>query len=344
MTPESVRHPGEVPRVAARDDSLRAVVTARRPLRYAAGADDALDRPAHVRAASSLALVGDTLVIIQDDANFLASLRPADDTVGSVTLPAGRGGLRQFDDVRGNKRFKLDLESSIAVVDAGATTVYAFGSGSSAAREHVVIARGWEAGAVSIEMIEAPALYRALRTTPDFVGSELNVEGAALQGDELWMFGRGNGAVRGDVLPLNATCVLPWPAVRTYLDAKGAGALPPPTRIIRYDLGALDAIPLGFTDAAATPRGFLYSAAAEDSPDAISDGPVAGSCLGMIELGGSIRWTRLTTADGAPFDGKVEGIAWRGEIPEEVIAVIDRDDPRVPSELCTIALAGEWLR
>ena len=343
VSPDAARRSGDVTRTAVPDASLRAVVIAQRPLLYAGGADPALDRPAHVRAASSLSAVGDALVIIQDDANFLGALRSADDRVGAVTLPAGREGLRQFDDLRGNKRFKLDLESSVATTDGGEVTLYAFGSGSTAVREHVVIARGWERGAITVEMIEAPALYGTLRAASGFAGSELNVEGAALRGDELWMFGRGNGAARGGLIPLNATCVLPWRSVLDSLMSRGAVALPEPARIVRYDLGALGGIPLGFTDAAAIPNGFLYSAAAEDSADAVSDGPVHGSCLGVIDPDDGVRWTPLTLRDGAPFGGKVEGIAWTAAEPDRVLAVIDHDDPRIASDLCTIALAGNWM-
>ncbi len=330
-------------RVAVRDDSLRATVVARKPLLYGDGADAALDRPAHVRAASSLARIGDALVVVQDDANFLGVLRPRSDAI-AVTLPPGRDGLRQFDDLRGNKPFKLDLESSIATVTAGEPTLYAFGSGSSPAREHVVIARGWDTGAIAVEMIETPALYQALRSAADFAGSELNLEGVALRGDEVWCFGRGNGAARGDVMPINATCVLPWRAVLECLASGGSRRLPPPTTIARYALGSLDGIPLGFTDAAAIPSGFLYSAAAEASPDAVRDGPVAGSALGIIDIDGDVRWTPLTEADEREFDGKVEGIAWDLHSRDVVLAVIDHDDPRVPSELCTIRLEGSWPR
>ena len=97
--------------VARHDPRLIARVVARWPLRYADGADAAVDRPAHVRAGSSLAWVGDRLVVVQDDANFLALVDPRDASVQVTTLPAAAGGTRQFDDGRGNKRLKMDLEA-----------------------------------------------------------------------------------------------------------------------------------------------------------------------------------------------------------------------------------------
>lgn len=343
MTRRSGRAPDAACLVAAADPALSARVISRAPLIYADGADAALDRPAHVRAASSLAMVGGRLAIIQDDANFIAVLDTSDGRVESITLPAAAGGVRQFDDRRGNKRVKLDLEASVAVVDEGRTTLYAFGSGSSAARERIAVVSGWDSDTISIELIAAPALYRALREAPAFAGSELNLEGAALVGDELWLFGRGNGAPRGDFRPLNATCVLQWPDVREHLRSPETTTPPVPERVTRYDLGVLGTTALGFTDAVAVGNGFLYSAAAEDSPDAVTDGPVEGSCLGVITHGGSVRWAPLMDAGGRLFVGKVEGIAWSTPARDRLSAVLDHDEPGTPSELCLIALEGPWF-
>ncbi|MFQ3663269.1 MAG: hypothetical protein SNJ69_12840, partial [Chloroflexaceae bacterium] len=61
---------------AHHDPRLLIQVLSRRPLRYTAGADPALDRPAHVRAASSLVRVGTQMLAIQDDAHFVAVIDP----------------------------------------------------------------------------------------------------------------------------------------------------------------------------------------------------------------------------------------------------------------------------
>ena len=339
--------PGDPPRdgvrVAVADPALRARVTERTPLRYADGSDASLDRPAHVRSASSLAMFGGRLAVVQDDANFVAFITLTDGRVDSIALPASDGGIRQFDDLRGNKRLKLDLEASVVDVHDGRATLFAFGSGSSPAREHVAIITGAEGGPMTIRMTAAHALYATLRATPAFRGSELNVEGAALMGDELWLFGRGNGAPRDGSGPLNATCVFPWALVRDHLRGPTGGTIPRPAAVTRYDLGVLGTTALGFTDALPLGRSFLYSAAAEDSPDAITDGPVAGSCLGVIPSRGAVRWSPLLDAAGGLFDGKVEGIAWAGPARDRLTAVLDHDQPGTPSELCVIELEGPWF-
>src|SRR5687768_13349499 len=85
---------------ASFDETLAAVVIAQSALYYADGADPLTDRPAHVRAGSGLATVPGGIALIQDDANFIALVQPGDDRARAIPLPAGMGGLRQFDDVR----------------------------------------------------------------------------------------------------------------------------------------------------------------------------------------------------------------------------------------------------
>ena len=84
-------------RVLRADPALRARIVRRLPMRYAAGADPAQDRPAHVRAGSALARVGGRLAVVQDDANFVALVDPETGLARPVALPRGAAGLRQFD-------------------------------------------------------------------------------------------------------------------------------------------------------------------------------------------------------------------------------------------------------
>src|SRR5687768_6481183 len=107
----------------------------RRPLLYGEGPCSDDDRPAHVRAASGLVWWGGELALVQDDAAFLALCQPAGGGVRSVALPRGPGGHRQFDDARGNKADKLDLE---AVFTAGELLV-GLGSGATPARRRALL-------------------------------------------------------------------------------------------------------------------------------------------------------------------------------------------------------------
>ena len=321
---------------------MQAIVESSTALRYAEGADPSLDRPARVRSASSLAWVPGGIALIQDDANFIGVFDPGGARTRAIALPPGHEGRRLFDDRRGNKAFKLDLEACVAVEHGEDTLLLALGSGSTSRREHVVLVRGWGTGSPSVEVRHLPRMYEALRAERAFSGSELNVEGAIVDGGRLRLFGRGNGAPRDGVVPANAACELDWTDFLAHLLEPDRRPPPVPTSVVRYDLGTLDGVPLGFTDAALWRGATLYTAAAEDSPDAVRDGRVAGSVIGVIDHGGATRWAPLTDASGRLFDGKVEGVVVSREASDWLFVVVDADDPDAGSLLCTVRLGGDW--
>ena len=301
-----------------------------------------MDRPAHVRAGSGLARIPGGLVVIQDDSNFLALIDPLRPRAArAIPLPPGLDGRRQFGDSTGNKHLKLDLEACF--VTPGSSPLFvAFGSGSTPARESVVLLSGFEHDTLEARVILAPALYARLRATPAFAGSEMNIEGALLLGEWLRLFCRGNGAVNGNLAPVNSTCDLPWSRVFAHLGEPGASPPPAPVRIEAFTLGALHGVPLGFTDAADWKGRVLFTAAAEDSPDSVRDGPVTGSVIGIVEERGVARWAPITDVHGATLREKAEGLLVADAERGTFWVVADADDETRPSELWQIQLGGPW--
>jgi hypothetical protein len=365
---------------AAFDPALSATVVARRPLRYDAGADRVAGRPAHVRAGSALVEAAGRLVVVQDDASFVALI--GENGVQALEVPYAPGGARIFEARLGNKPLKLDLEAAITLPDG---RVLALGSGSRPVREHVVLL---DVAAGRARVLPLPALYAALRARSDFAGAELNVEGAALlpaagspptapaspaagslpdagsppaatlppgatrppivapsaTGARVRLFNRGNGAATDALPAVDATADVALADLHALLDGSDA---PPPRLhdVARYDLGEVDGTRLTFTDAAVA-RGALFAlACAERSPNAYDDGPVTGVALGVFEglqPGAALRMALLRDAAGAPFLGKAEGLWLDPADPSRALVVLDLDDPDAPAELCEVRLAGPW--
>jgi hypothetical protein len=313
-------------------------------MRYASAASAQDDRPDYIRAASGLTWVGDRLAVIQDDASFLALVDSETGLADAIPLPVGADGVRQFDEARGNKARKMDLEAVTLVPSTDGVLLAAFGSGSLTPRETVVLVSFGRAAPPRVASHAASAFYARLRGATGFAGSEMNVEGAVYVDSVLKLFGRGNGAAVGDLQPTNASCDVIWTDLRAHLKHPSTISPPTPRDIVQYDLGSLNGVSLGFTDVT---RGgsasILYAAAAESSPDVTRDGDVQGSVLGVIQPRASMaRWTVLRDEQGQRFRGKIEGVVRDKVFDDRVFAVVDSDDHTRPAELLEVVLSGPW--
>lgn len=329
-------------RKAKHDSKLSATIVDRRPMRYRAKASASLDRPPHVRAGSSLTWVGARLGLVQDDANFVALVDPKSGLARAITLPALEEGKRHFDDLRGNKKFKLDLEACCTVEGSSGTLFLALGSGSKKRRRRVITIESVAAQRPRVSLIDAESLYLSLEAVAEFAGSDMNIEGALAVHGALRLFSRGNGAAKDGRNPMNASGELEIGALLAYLADPTVAPVPRLTAVAQYSLGELDGLPLGFTDATLAGEVLLYTAAAEASKDASEDGVVSGSVIGVIPSRGDLRYATLTDESGGRTTDKVEGIVAVPGSSDRVYVVVDPDDATRPSELCEVLLAGAW--
>jgi hypothetical protein len=303
-----------------------------RALRYEA-ADAAADLDGHVRAGSGLRRWGERVVVVQDDVNALALLEEGAGVVTPLLLPAGEGGRRSFSAARGDKAAKMDLEACVVLPDG---RLVALGSGSTPARERLVVVDA----ARSARVVDGGALYAGLRARVEFAGSELNIEGAAVSGDKLLLFQRGNGAASGELKPCNAVGELSLGGFVAWLD--GAEAAPGLLSSRQVALGSVRGVPYGFTDAAALPDGRVaVLVGAEDSPDTYQDGEVLGAKLGFLDGEGAVL-AEIVDHQGAPTRLKLEGLDFVGFGPGgalEFLVVADMDDPSQPALLAPLTLS-----
>ena len=313
---------------AAPDPTLTATVVRRIPLRYRDGADPALDRPAHVRAASGLTWWRGRLAVVSDDASFVGLIDPTSGLTDAITLPAGPGGRRQFDRGRGNKADKPDLEA-VCVID-GALVGLGSDSGLAIRRAAIVIDP-------TPRRVALDRLYAALRS--EVLGNgALNLEAVAIDGDAVVLGNRG-GDLGPDGAPTHdGLARLPLRAFAALLAAP-ADAPVPRVAWCALALGSLEGARLRLTELEPAAGGLLYAATAEATTSAYDDGVVTGSALGIVR-DDHARWAPITDERGAPLAVKVEGLARAGA--DRALATVDADDPDRPSELLEIVLGGAW--
>jgi hypothetical protein len=264
---------------------------------------------------SALLRVGpDRLLAVHDDA-FRVSLIAL--PLLAVTPLALKG-----DGAALPKAMKPDFE---AAVTTNGRSIHLLGSGSTARR--CTIAR-IDLVSSEVSLLEHPRLYSRLRHALA-TGERPNIEGAVVIADRLRLFNRAAGRAP------NAVVDFPMAALE--------GEAPEILAVQTFDLGSLDGVALGFTDAAALADGRIaFVAAAEDTPDAIADGPVTGSVVGVIETaagGVTARWTRLLERSNRRCGRKVEGLAIDDDLRAAWL-LTDSDDSAVCAALMRVELAG----
>jgi hypothetical protein len=304
------------------DPSLRVRVVARQALRYGTELSERVGA-AWVRAGSALARFGKRLMMVQDDALWLGWWDEAG-ALRAEALPADAAGRRLFDD----KRTKPDFEAAVVLGER----LFVLGSGSLPSRERIAVLDA----AGEARVVEARALYGALRRESRFSGVQLNLEGALVDGSRLVLYSRGNAAALDGAGGFDSSVELDAGDFERYL-ATPQQAPPALGRIEQYRLGSIGAVRLTLTDAALRAGTRYYVAAAEASPDAVADGQVMGTSFGVLDA--DPRYGLIEAEDGSRLCEKVEGLA-PGETANEWLAITDRDDATRPAELLTLQSTG----
>jgi hypothetical protein len=278
-----------------------------------------------VTAASAIAPLGTGWLVAQDDATVAAWLHEG--RVAPVPVLPAVEGLERFSEAAGTKHLKPDLEVACPAEVDGVPAVVLLGSGSTARRMRGVLVRRSDAG-FRIEAAELGPLYARVAAELGLPVEHLNLEGASRHGGTVRWFNRGNLAAG---VPSSSVDV-PLGALVDAVLGRGDVTAVPVGRPRRYELGEVEGIGLAVTDAVALPDGrVLLSAAAEDSPNAVDDGPVVATALALLDDEEVVAVAAIPEVDGHVH--KVEGLALRGVDGGEahLLAVVDDDDPGTPS-------------
>lgn len=278
-----------------------------------------------VTAASAIAPLGDGWLIAQDDAT-LAAWRRAESITPVRVLPPVEG-LDRFSEPAGTKSLKPDLEVACPAEVDGGPAVLLLGSGSSARRMRGVLVRLVDGSPAAVDA-DLTAVYEHAARRLGLPMDQLNLEGASRHGDRVRWFNRGNLSAGVPSASVDLSLEALVDAVLGRADAGAVTVEDPRT----YDLGEVEGVGLAVTDAVALPDGrVLISAAAEDTPNAVDDGPVVATALALVDGEDVLAVTPVPEDEGHVH--KIEGLALRAVEggTAHVLAVVDADDPEAPS-------------
>ena len=284
----------------------------------------------HLSAASGIVVAGEFLYVVADDEHYLGVFDLTGQHDG-ITVRLFPGELP--DDAHARKARKPDLEALLRLPSFPGYpngALLAFASGSKPNRQTGVLLGLDHTGALSDSPrpVDLSALYAPLQRR--FPG--LNIEGAAVCDRQIVLLQRASGKH-----PENALIRISLTAVLHALGSTGALQLPElPVEIRTIDLGCVEHVPLGFTDAAALPDGRLvFSAVAESVDDTYHDGPCVAAAIGILGADGHVQ-----TLEFVRPVRKIEGIDARPDgAVIRLLLVSDGDDRRRPAGVFSATLA-----
>jgi hypothetical protein len=262
-------------------------------------------------AASGLVQIGETLCVVGDDEQHLAMFHQNGNGPGRLIrlLP---GDLPRKKKKR--KAAKPDFEILFQLADSG--LICAMGSGSTPKRMRGAIIDVDSAG---VTLLDLQPLFAALAP----LAAEINLEGAAVRGDRLLLFNRGNMANP-------ETCIF-----ETALTAVTGDEFVEVTLVKTLALPVVDGVPLTVTDACSLGDGkFLLAAVAEVTDDSYADGDILGAAI--IVLNADLEVVMIEPLEPTL---KIEGIsAYETVTDVDLLCVSDADDPDIPSSLYSAKL------
>jgi hypothetical protein len=282
-----------------------------------------------IHAASGVVRRGDFAYVIGDDELDLGVFSISSPEPGQLRRVL-EGDLPEGEEAR--KAEKADLEAlavlpPFAGAPYGALIGLGSGSASEGKRDRGFFWAFASDGSLAGEphTIDLGPLYDLLRERIE----HLNIEGASVLGDRLWLLHRGNREGSS-----NAIAELDLRDVMESLGSDWRIDVSELRAVREYDLGEFDGTPLCFSDATPVADQLVVFTAAAEVDGGPDDGRIKGSVVGTVDAKGNIE--RLRTIDP---QWKVEGVhaaVDTGVI--DFVFVCDQDDPGAPSPLLSATM------
>ncbi|MEO6167055.1 MAG: hypothetical protein ABIO46_07575 [Chitinophagales bacterium] len=271
-----------------------------------------------IPSASGIELAGDQIFIIGDDSQYLFLLNRNFQTINKIPL----FDAKTNNEGKISKAEKPDLEALTIIVHQDETYLLALGSGS--VRELRDVAYLISLKDYSVTKISLLDFYDHLRETFNSLqAGTLNIEGALLYNQRIYLFHRGNITGKNIMVSIELDHLLRFTEIADT------------TSILLQEvaLPTLNELHAGFSGACLIPgtSQALFTASVENTPNAIDDGPSAGSYVGILDLSdkpAKVSDIQLLHDQELPFLKKVESITVLQQINKntlEAIAVCDED-------------------
>lgn len=209
-----------------------------------------------VGAASGLIYENGKIYIISDDSDVLYVFDEKNETLEKISL-LETGELLEHRP----KPEKSDYEA----ITADAANFYIFGSGSTSVRNRLVIVNK---KSQSITVKNLDEFYGNLKIISSIDDENLNIEGAILSKNNLYLFNRGNGPKRQNGI----FKISDWQTEKQKTDYFSV-PLPPVENSV-----------YGFTDAILAENKIYFLATAEAAASTYEDGEVLGSLIGGMDF------------------------------------------------------------
>lgn len=267
----------------------------------------------HLPSGSGMAVVGDSVFIVGDDASALFVYFPASGRLNRIPLLQHDSSVHRIP-----KPGKHDLECMTKLEWEGRTMLLAFGSGSlRPQRERMLLID--PAKPRDHAWLAAAGLYDQLRELS--AAKEINIEGVVAGDSKIYLMNRSG----------NEIFSLPLQELEKFIRSKGNYRFRqlsvhkvqvPPTESGQPSISGGCLLPDGY---------LLFCASVEETPNAYEDGRIRGSYIGILDTAGFqiAGIAMLADEEGQMLVQKLESLdLWQpgtGDV-RKIIAISDNDD------------------
>ncbi|TPE43872.1 DUF6929 family protein [Pontibacter mangrovi] len=288
--------------------------------------------------ASGLEHAEGAFYVVGDDSPFLYELNGKYEQVRRHALFDTTGVVQG----RIPKDVKPDLESMAAFTYGRDQMLLLLGSGASQARTKGYLVNLSEK--MQVQELDLKRFYTFLKQVLKLESEgQLNLEGLAMDKVYTYMLQRPLGGGTNTLLRFNSD---------DFKDFILVGGEMPAVAVYHFSLPQLGGLAAGFSGAYALNGRLFFTASVEEAPNAIEDGEVHGSYIGVIDLRAlpyatdaaqplQVPVVQLNDVEGAPYVGKVESLVVLKAEGQTYQVVVVSDDDRGHSELLEVELSAE---